>query len=174
MTFRENMCLYLYKKCQVLLLSDIFCYEFFLLLSGMQYSEVHLIPISKDSFQTQLRNSLWFGSSVAVELWHLYKQHLDGGKNTFSSLIEKQIRKNPNNLNASCISRSTMQNIKHKHFKNLWKMKQERCVWSRTNHFLKYPQEDLLKKIMPITSINWGIKILKKLSDHPNTQVLVC
>lgn len=163
------MSLYLYKKCQVLLLSDIFPYEFLLLLSGMQYSEFHLIPISKDSFQTQLRNSLWFGSSVAVELWHLYKQHLDGGKNTFSSLIEKQIRENPNNLNALCISRSIMQNINSKNFKNLWKMKQKRCFWSRTNHFLKYPQEELLKKIWSITSIKSGIKILKK---NQITQIL--
>lgn len=52
MRFRENMCLYLYKKCPVLLLSGIFPYEFLLWLSGMQYSEFHLIPISKDFFKT--------------------------------------------------------------------------------------------------------------------------
>lgn len=41
-------------------------------------------------------------------------------------------------------------------------MKQKRCIWSRTNHFLKHPQEDLLKKIWSITSIKLHINILKK------------
>lgn len=64
--------------------------------------------------------------------------------------------------------------IKYKNFKNLWKMKQKGCVWSRIYHFLNYSQEDLLKKMWPITSINSGIKILKiiRLSKYSSLVVL--